>query len=230
MSVNYVYALIDRPVRGVQRGRPGPSRSIRVAGHRIELVAVGPMWAAIEELERPPELSEDSLRSQQHDVAVALARRFDAILPARFGAALDTLALERFVNSRRRRIQRAFDAVRGRAQMTVRLFGPEVPAPGTARRPATGTLYLQSQRQAACVPLPAYGLAIRRAVRHLVERERVDAGRGRLRATLHHLIERSRAAEYRSLVRRAIEKQPFDDEGVVSGPWPPFAFAPVLSP
>lgn len=227
--MNYVYALIDQPVHAVQGGRPGLPRSIRAAGRRIELVAVGPMWAAIEELERPPELSEDSLRSQ-HDVAVALARRFDAILPARFGAALDILALERFVEARRRRIQRAFDAVRGRAQMTVRLFGPEAPAPGSARRPRTGTLYLQSRRQAARVPLPASGVAIRRAVRHLVERERVDGGRGRVRATLHHLIERSRAAEYKSLVRRAIEKQPFEDEVVISGPWPPFAFAPVLSP
>lgn len=227
--MNYVHALIDGPVRGADRGRAGHPRSMRIARRRIELVSVGPLWAAVEQLERPPELSEGSLRSQ-HDVAVALARRFDAILPARFGAVLDRLELERVVKARRRRIQRAFDAVRGRAQMTVRIFGAETPALGRARRPHTGTLYLQSRRQAARVPLPASAFAIRRAVRPLVERERVDAGRGQVRATLHHLIVRGRAAEYRSLVRRVIEKQPFEDDVAISGPWPPFAFAPVLSP
>lgn len=227
--MNYVHALIDRPMRGADRGRAGRPRRMRIAGRRIELVSVGPLWAAVEQLERPPDLTEGSLRSQ-HDVAVALARRFDAILPARFGAALDSLELERVVKARRRRIQRAFDAVRGRGQMTVRLFGAEAPSQGPARRPHSGTLYLQSRRQAARVPLPASALAIRRAVRPLVERERVDAGRGQIRATLHHLIARGRAAEYRALVKRAIEKHPFEDHVVVSGPWPPFAFAPVLAP
>jgi len=230
MSATYVYALID--FRGPS-ARPGGSRlppSFHVDGHRIDLIEVGGVWAAIEEIDEPPELSEQSLRSQ-HRVAVVLAHRFDATLPARFGAVVDRLELARIVTARRQRIQRAFEAVRGRAQMTLRVFGPGPMADRrSVRPPRTGTDYLQGRREAARARLPVAGAAIRRAVRPLVQRERVEAGRGLVQTTVHHLIQRSRAAEYKSLVRRALAKQQSTGQIVVSGPWPPFAFVPALLP
>jgi hypothetical protein len=230
MSVTYVHALVDVP-RPAVPGRRSRQRSLRVEGRRIDLIAVGPVVAAVEELERPPKLSERSLRAQ-HRIIVALARRFDAILPARFGTVVDEAELARLMAGRGKRIQRSFEAVRGRAQMTVRFFGSEPgSAPVSARaRPRTGTDYLEERMDAARVRLPESAAAVRRAVGLLVERERVEPGRDLVRAAVHHLIRRDRAKEYEALVRRALGRRPATDAVVVSGPWPPFAFTPSLLP
>jgi Gas vesicle synthesis protein GvpL/GvpF len=233
MSIVYVYALIE-PATSRAQPEGGQARSIQVHGRRVQLIPVGTMRAAIERFDAAPALSEESLRTQ-HDTVVALARRFDAVLPARFGAALDIAELERLVTARQRLLRRAFDTVRGREQMTVRIFGPEPPAEGEAPGvPESGTAYLRSRRTAARrgadLGLLDEVARARRAVRPLVERERLDEGRGRVRATLHHLIRRGRAAEYKSLLNQSLDALPAHVEVVVSGPWPPFAFTPDLWP
>lgn len=228
MRVTYVYAIVDPPVTGGRTGKSG-SRLIRVGGHPIQLISVGDVHAAVEQLDDPPAVSEESLRSQ-HQLVVALAQRFDAILPVRFGAAIDRAELERLLSVRQRTLRQALDAVRGREQMTVRIFGPEAVRPAAADQKVTGTAYLSSRRHAARVEVPPAGTRIRRAVKPMLARERIDPGRGRVRATLHHLITRGQAVEYTALVNRSVAEAASPDDVVVSGPWPPFAFTPDLWP
>jgi hypothetical protein len=225
MSVHYVYAFVEP--RRHDAARRAHAR-IRVQNRTIRLVQIGSVHAAIEELEAPPELTEASLRAQ-HGVVLRLARRFDAILPARFGAVVDAPALETVVKRHETAIRSAFDAVRGREQMTIRVFGARSGAADAAGA-RSGAAYLQARRRAARVHLSATTLRIRRAVGPLVRQEQLEAGRGLIQVSLHHLIERSRAEEYRSLVEQALDGDRSDGEVVVSGPWPPFAFTPGLWP
>lgn len=228
MSVVYVYALLALPAGGSRSIRE--PRSIRVCGRRIQLIPIGDIQAAVEQIERPPELSEASLRSQ-HEIVVALGRRFDPILPVRFGAAVDRAELERLVTGRQARLRRALDDVRGCEQMTVRIVGKEARTHASMALTTTGTAYLTDRHRALRRGLPAAGKRIGRALERLIARERIDPGRGRIRSTLHHLIPRGRAAEYRALVERALTgSTPGEHQVVVSGPWPPFAFTPDLWP
>jgi hypothetical protein len=228
MSVQYVYALVE-PRRRQEVRRRAPTR-IRVQNRTIRLVQVGFVLAAVEELDAAPELTEATLRAQ-HRVVLRLARRFDAVLPARFGAAVEATALEAVVKRHESAIRSAFDTVRGREQMTVRLFGARsAAADDSGTGGGSGRTYLQARRLARQVRLSASARRIRRAVRPLVRQELVEPGRGLIEATLHHLIERSRVAEYRSLVGEALHEGRSGGEVVVSGPWPPFAFTPGLWP
>jgi len=227
MRAVYVYALVE--ARSRRPLTPPRARAMQVRGHRIQLIPVGTIQALVELLEVPPALSEESLRAQ-HDIVVALARRFDAILPARFGAAVDIAELERLVVLREKSLRKALARVRGREQMTVRVFGPEPQAGIKTGMPVSGTAYLHGRRQAARARVPASGRRIRRAVKSIMDRERIDTGHGRVQATLHHLIQRGRHEQYRALVRKALEGFPTDGGIVISGPWPPFAFTPDLWP
>ena len=224
MSVTYVYALMDA---SSHRGARHP-RTLRVLGRTIRLRRIGDVYAAIEERAGPPELSEAALRFQ-HQVVVALARRFEALLPVRFGASVHADELARLIAARRIALQRGFDLVRGREQMTVRIFGSEraEPVSGPLR---TGSEYLRRRRLGARALVPAGGQRIRRAVKGMVEQERLDPGRGHVLVTLHHLVARGLADEYRSRVRLAFAGPPRREQVVVSGPWPPFAFTPDVWP
>jgi hypothetical protein len=228
MSVTYVYAIVD-PRATSGRAEKSGSRLIKVGDHRIQVISVGAVHAAVEQIDDVPAVSEDSLRSQ-HQLVVALGQRFDAILPVRFGATIERAELERLLNVRQKALRQALDAVRGREQMTVRIFGAEAARPAAPDQRVTGTAYLSSRRRAARVVVPPAGTRIRRAVQPLLARERIDPGRGRVRATLHHLITRGQAAEYTALVNQSLGEATSPGDVVVSGPWPPFAFTPDLWP
>ena len=78
----YVYALVE------QR-----ARSFRIASRTVSFVechqsSIGSIYAAVQQREDSPELSESSLKVQ-HEIVAALAQRFDAILPVRFGAFIE---------------------------------------------------------------------------------------------------------------------------------------------
>jgi hypothetical protein len=163
-------------------------------------------------------------------VVVELGRRCEAILPVRFGAWIEPAELERLVEAREPIIRRALKHVRHREQMTVRIFGederPVMPAPAAV----TGTAYLESRRAATTPRLTPLATAIRTAVVGLAVEERIDAGRGRLQLALHHLVDRGRSDDYEARVAGVISRSQTADTVVVSGPWPPFAFAPELWP
>jgi hypothetical protein len=225
MSDLYVFALAEQKVP-----------SFTAAGHRIELVrasGASGVYAAVERNAARPEVSEAALRIQ-HGVVACIAKRLDAVLPARFGALVDARELDKVVSQRRDAIREALALVRGRDQMTVRLFDrhvrPGPPAPSAAARPETGMDYLRERKRAAAGrPLPELAASIAAAVRDIVAAERIEGGRGRLSATLYHLVDRPAVNAYAAALA-AFQAEPGEHEITVSGPWPPFAFAPELWP
>lgn len=202
------------------------------AGHRIEFVKTDDVYAAVERIEEGPAVSEAALRTQ-HDIVARIAGKVDAILPARFGSLVDVQELERVVALRRDAIREALDLVRGRDQMTVRLFDAGVRAsprslPPAGTDAASGTDYLQKRRQATTArALPPTVAAITAAVRDIVAAERSEPGEGRIAATVYHLVERAAVDKYKERLTGLHSK--LETETLrVSGPWPPFAFVPEL--
>jgi hypothetical protein len=198
------------------------------AGHAVEFVRAGDVYAAVERAVRPPSVSEPALR-RQHDVIAALTARVDAVLPARFGAFVDGPELEAIVTRRRDVITEALQLVRGRKQMTSRLLGSESGAetggPGTAVAAESGTAYMESRRQRHARPAPLSAVA--EAVRDLVAAERFEVGRGRTIATLYHLIDARDVKAYRDALV-TVQVRTEDGTLTLTGPWAPFAFAPDL--
>ena len=214
----YVYALADERVR-----------KTTLQGHAIDAVLVGGIYALAERTEHAPAVSEENLRAQ-HAIVIELARRVSAILPARFGSLVDRGELEQIVALRGPTLHEALDLVRGREQMTVRLIGDETIASAAAERrteTGAGKRYLQMRRAAAGYPLPDAVGRLTRALEPRVAAHRAEPGDGRVRAIVYHLIARGGSAAYRrELERAAPSAAPFSPS--VSGPWPPFAFAPEL--
>jgi hypothetical protein len=202
-------------------------RPFESAGHAVEFVRSGDVYAAVERAASAPSVSEPALR-RQHEVIAALTGRVDAVLPARFGAFVDPPELDAIVTRRRDVITEALQLVRGRRQMTCRLLGSESPAETRGPAPAgaeSGTAYMESRRQQHARPAPMS--AVTNAVRDLVVAERFETGRGRTIANLYHLIEAGDVQAYRDALAGV---QGRDDDGTltVTGPWAPFAFAPDL--
>jgi hypothetical protein len=205
---------------------------VRLHGRTISCVPVGDIFAMAQRADRAPAISEDALR-EQHDIVLRLAGRANAILPARFGSLVDEDELRRIVILRAVRLTAAFGLVRGREQMTVRLLGDPAGDERTAARAAPaarggpGARYLEERRAAAGYPLPDAVAQLTAAVRNMVGAEKAEPGQGEVRAMLYHLIDRGRSAAYRrALAGAAPEVEPFTIR--VTGPWPPFAFAPEL--
>jgi hypothetical protein len=208
-----VYALTDAPIPGG-----------RIGGHRIDAVPVGGVFALVEVVHAAPAVTAPALRTQ-HGIVAELARRVPAILPARFGALVSAAELSRLVRTRRERIQKALDLVRDREQMILRFPGVVPPITPSTDGPATGTEYLRRlvDRQA----LPPAVDAIRQAVEPHVAATHAVPGRGRIPPSVYHLIPKGTKTEYRRILAEHLP--PADKlEVTISGPFPPFAFAPDL--
>ena len=201
----------------------------RIGRHRLESIRIDGIVAIVERRTGPPSLSEQALR-EQHRVVVELHRRSEALIPVRFGALLDRGELEDVVRQRHALLARALKHLRGRAQMTIRAFG----TPGRVQRvtrATTGTAYLFERARAARPDVPPALDAIRQAVSPLVADEVVDAGRGAVRVVVNHLIRVGDVERYRLRFERALAGRADAPSVVLSGPWPPFAFAPeILDP
>jgi len=195
-------------------------------GHQIEFIALNGFGAAVERVAEPPQVSEATLRTQ-HEIVMRISTFVDAVLPARFGAFVDDRELEQLLVMRQDVIQQALDLVHGRVQMTIRVRDG---APATVRPdvagtvPATsGTAYLEARRAAAVRTLPPGAASMTAPVRRLVAAERSESGPGRSVASIYHLIERRHVNQYRTALS-SVESSAV----TVTGPWPPFAFAPDL--
>jgi hypothetical protein len=224
MSGLYVYALAG-----------GPFTPFEHAGHRIGFEDLqGGVFAAVEPRSAPPALSEAELRVQ-HEIAVEIARRADAVLPARFGSFVPRVELDRIIDLRRDAIREALDLVKGRAQMTIRVLGDagQAAAVPTGKSHATdrpGTAYLRDRQAAVRSKLPPdVEAALNGAVRHLVVSVRAEPGVGTTLARLYHLIERGSEQAYRQALAPAVDALS-GTTVLTTGPWPPFAFAPELWP
>ena len=131
----YVYALLGTSIARA-----------RLPLRRIEIVPVGGLFAAAERLLSPPALTEAALR-RQHRIVVTLSRLSTAVLPVRFGAFMTDDELPQIVRARRTVLLRALKQVRGRDQMTVRIFGPPLEVL-PASRSSSGSDYLRARAAA----------------------------------------------------------------------------------
>ena len=227
-----VYA-IGSPVRG--------RLSITgLAGESLTTVRVGALAAFVGAMPRVPKPGDDHLRDYDR-ILKTLSRRSAALLPARYGTRVrDRDELHVILSARQASLRRQLRQVRGRVQMTVRMVTPHTPDTPVARalsrsrgepnkaRPTgrhSGSEYLRARARESARQrdIPQFK-PLRLAVRRWVRAERVEK-RGSI-ATVYHLIPRGSAAAYRrALARRAAENEV---RVVISGPWPPYAFADPL--
>jgi len=208
----YVYALLEGTIRTPK-------------ARRLQLVDIDGVFAVVERRAVGPELTEQTLR-EQHRLVVALTTEADAILPVRFGTLVDREELDRVVRSHAPLLREALRQVRGREQMTVRVFG-ESAAPVAPQAAASGTEYLQARAKLTRPALTGIALRISTAVQPIVHAERSEAGQRGIQVTLNHLIDRGESSRYRAAVEKAVGSAE-SRSVVISGPWPPFAFAPDL--
>jgi hypothetical protein len=172
-----------------------------------------------------------------HDRVVRfLADQVEAALPARFGWIADEESLGEHLAPHQQRLLDALELTAGCEQMNLRLYGPgfpTVPRPSASTAGAhAGTRYLEAKREEARRRHEAPEIEpLRAALSGLVRAERVErpgapsAPASSPLASVYHLVERGRAAEYRAVVVGAAGRlTPL--RATVSGPWPPYAYAP----
>ena len=216
----------------------GPTSIRTRSGHRLKRFTLGPVAAVVREVTRPPLTSPAQLRLYERNMR-ELAARFSALLPARFATVMPADELMATLASRRREFQRALLHVHGRSQMTVRV--PVAPAVKrtsvsgrTKRKPrrdpsdlgrtlaASGRDYLRARAREAAEQRQVPGFEpVRAAVARWVRDERVEH-RGGV-STIYHLVPRKSSERYRQALREAAAAAALP--AVVTGPWPPYAFA-----
>jgi Gas vesicle synthesis protein GvpL/GvpF len=176
----------------------------------VRALPVGGLFALAGDVAEAPALDAEALRAYESAVR-RLAAACDAFLPARFGSVVDEVDL----GSGEPDLRAALALVRGREQMTLRVFGPRIEL-----ERSSGTAYLQSRRKERAL---AELDPLRAALGPLAQAERVEAHDGtELRASVYHLIPRGTSAEYLRLVKSV----PLSVNVVPSGPWPAWSFAP----
>jgi len=248
VSVLYLYAV----ARGVAPGALGAG----LAGEPIAALEVAGVLALAGRLEAVPEIDRAALEG--HDAVVRrLAAASDALLPARFGSVVDDArALGDALSVWAEALAGALDLVAGREQMTLRIYGSpperevgeadadaatapvdttvEPGRPGAPAAPADastgpGARYLAARLRAhRRARAPSVLAPVRSALAPLVHAERVEVhATPPLVASVYHLIARGRAAEYRAALDGALPALA-PARAAVSGPWPPYAFAPGL--
>jgi hypothetical protein len=226
--ISLVYAVVSAP--------PARLGIAGVAGERLRVVTVDRISAVVGGVRRAPAPAVRNLR--RYAVVIdSIASRVPAILPVRFGTTVtDPDELTFILRSRRATLRERLRAVRGRAQMTIRLLESESgDAPLRSRSTVTGrarlrleygatqgTQYLQRRREiaASARAVPAFD-PVRDAVRRYLKDERVEK-RDRI-VTINHLVSRASAGRYRDAVERAARDN--DVRLIVTGPFPPYAFA-----
>jgi hypothetical protein len=228
MSPLYLYALA-----GVE---PDPALPLGegIGGEPLSTVRCGRLFALVGSFAAGaprPALTAAALARQDETVR-RLADRVPALLPARFGEWLpDARLLAESLAPRSGEIARALILVEGCVQMTLRVFGepgepgePDV-TPVLEEPAGPGTRYLAARRRAANPGLPEVA-ALRAALRPLLRAERIERHeKGQLLATAHDLVRREEAGDYRQIVEDAAGALA-GRKVTVSGPWPPYAFAP----
>jgi hypothetical protein len=203
-----------------------------VMGEPLQAVRIGRIDAIVGRVRAVPTPTDSNLR-RYNRVMSALWRRSPALLPARFGTSARDLAdLHVMVRGRERVLRRRLSAVRNRAQMTIRVVGSNSSDVGSGSpggpdkvRPTgagkqSGTQYLRSRQREYDVPAFA---PLRAAVRRWIRDERVEK-RGGV-ASIYHLVPRGSADRYASAIEKAAREAGV--RMIVTGPWPPYAFADI---
>jgi hypothetical protein len=223
----YVFALVDAmPPARAGRGLGGPLSIRKIAG----------AFAVVERRADVPPTEFGVLKKHQ-EIVGRLAARVPAILPVRFGTLLEQDHLDEALRDRDDEIAEAFDVVRGRVQFTWRLrvterrgpraTGGAAPAAmeGNAEQPASGAEYLRRAARAANPSPPAAYRPLAATLGPLTSLQRYQAGTAVTADALYHLVEKSTIERYLAAAE-AMERS--TSPLVMSGPWPPFAFAPEI--
>jgi hypothetical protein len=179
-------------------------------GDGLIAIRAGKLVVAAAKLDARPAPDEAGLRA--HD---AIVRRLwdaaEAVLPVRFGAVFaDEAAARAEITAQREPLEEALELVRGCAQMTLRVAAEEAAEPADG---GPGTRYLLARARAQKAPEID---ALRPALAPLVRAERSDRKSGVV--SVFHLVPRAQVAAYREAVANF--------RAIVSGPFPPYAFAP----
>lgn len=219
----YVFALVD----AVPSSRPG-----RGIGGALSMLPAGRAFAVVERRADVPPIAFGSLEKHQ-DVVTRMAASVPAILPVRFGTLLERDALDEALAERDEEFAGAFALVRGRVQFTWRKRGARREAGGgkqTVRETftplaASGTDYLRHAARAAKPAPPAAWRALRSKLAPLFAAERYQAATATLPESLYHLVDRASSVRYATVGAGLQHATP---ALTMSGPWPPFAFAPEI--
>ncbi len=203
-----------------------------ISGERLRVVRLGTIAAVVGDIARTPSPTEARLRAYLSVVA-ALAARYPAILPVRFGTLMeDDTELQTILRAREKNIRSQLSRVRGRVQMTVRIVVPvrgvrlqadHGPAKAGHDVPekSSGSEYLLARaREQRASSIPGFA-PLSRAVARWVKDERVDR-RGDV-VTVYHLIPAAAADRYANAMEEAAAATGI--RVMVSGPWPAHAFA-----
>ncbi len=212
MSPLYLYAVIDE--------EPAEPLGAGLAGEPLRLIRCGELLVVAGEAD--PKVTPENLAAQD-----AVVRRLSvtAVLPIRFGEkAQDEEELRKLLKPRISDLAAALDRVRGCEQMTLRVFGEPVPPPPNLPEPSgPGTRYMEARRREIerARSLPEIEPLLDR-LRPLVRDERIERKeQGKLLGTVYHLVKREDVPAYKETLK--------EEQGItVSGPWPPYAFAPGL--
>ncbi len=241
----YVFALVDAvPSRRAGKGLTGPLSIRKLAG----------AFAVVERRADVPPVEFGSLKKHQ-DVVTRLAGQVPAILPVRFGTLLEDEHLDEATSERDDEIAEAFDLVRGRVQFTWRIVGggrsevggrrsevggrrseagvsagalakAEDRNTGSAAALAkSGTAYLRRAARAANPAPPAAFRALRPKLASLATRQRYQPGTPAIPEAVYHLVDKRNVDRY---VAAAAALEESSRLLAVTGPFPPFAFAPEI--
>jgi hypothetical protein len=226
----YVFALVD----AVPSSRPGKG-----IGGALSMLPVGDAFAVVERRADIPPVEFGSLEKHQN-VVNRIAAAVPAILPVRFGTLLERDALDDALTEREDELAGAFALVRGRVQFTWRKRGAKSEAGGArseaggAKRGArdtfsslggSGTDYLRRAARAATPAPPAAWRALRSKLAPLFAAERYQPATATLPESLYHLVDRAASVRYATIGAGLCHGT---STLSMSGPWPPFAFAPEL--
>lgn len=210
-----------------------------VAGEPLRVVHIGRLDAIVGQVRTLPAPTDRNLRRYGR-LMFALWQRTPALLPARFGSsARDHAELELMVSARDRTLRRSLQAVRNRAQMTLRIMGSGIRDRGSTaqssfptsrspipdpRSPERGARFLRARAEAErrANEVPDFS-PLRPAVRRWIRSERVEKRQGV--ASIYHLVPRGSTDRYREAIQRAAADARV--RIVVTGPWPAYAFADV---
>lgn len=215
----YVYALAE----------PGLPGRLRLNGRTLSALRVGAFDAVVGRVEEIEHLGALDALGVQHAITTALHARASALLPVRYGTAVTERELGDLVDRHASVLLGALDAVRGRAQMNVRMrVAARARRAGATVQPPvrSGTAYLEARRSDAAAFLQLVAAA-RRVVADLISAEELEPRAAGGEAAIFHLVARERAADYQERAP-ALQKILRPSPARVTGPWPPFAFVPKL--
>ena len=218
----YVFALVD----AVPGGRTGSGLS-----GPLSLRKLPAGFAVVERRADVPPVEFGSLKKHQ-DVVARLAQSVPAILPVRFGTLLEEDHFDEALEERDEEIADAFDLVRGRVQFTWRSRRRKAEGAGRTGRTSTaktgagsGTAYLRQAARAANPAPPAAFRPLKTKLSSLIAAQRYQPATPALPEAVYHLVERKNTDRYAAAARAVIESSPLLS---VTGPFPPFAFAPEI--